>query len=87
MESASNGHEVGGGVTASRVDMREDWSKFLADLEANPPLPHAQRRLWTAEEDAFLIAARRNGATWEAICERIGCNPQTARKRLRLLEK
>jgi len=63
---------------------------FQAGAEKHAPFGWKRVEDWRVQyEDALMRhwAAYKRGETWEAICERIGCNRVTARKRLKKIEK
>ena len=66
------------------VTIRPEWAEFLDKLPGRPQIG-APSRVWTAEEDALLVAARDRGARWLDIAKVIGCAQDTARKRWREL--
>jgi hypothetical protein len=74
---------VGGGKTVARVKLRADWQEYLDSLPDKARVG-GKRKEWTAEEDAFLLAA--HGRDYmRNICKRIGVSRNTALKRYREL--
>ena len=71
---------MGGGASVRGVMLREDWQALIDDAQIGQ---HHNARLFTEEEDAFILAARNapKKLEWRIICARIGCNEATARKR------
>jgi hypothetical protein len=80
MEESPAGFTMGGGASVRSVTLREDWQALIDDAQVGQ---HHNARVFSEEEDAFILAAR-NAARkleWRVICAKIGCNEATARKR------
>lgn len=86
MARASDGHDVGGGVTATPVRLRAEWQALVNEARERGGDIGAPRRVFTAEEDTLIVEGRRAGLGWPRICRELRCNDDTARRRLRELE-
>lgn len=82
MARASDGYDVGGGVSVAPVKLRADWQAFLDSI---PNRVDPRARVWTPEEDAFLRAARAAGAPFAEVCDKLGVAQNTARRHMREL--
>lgn len=72
-------------INQPAVELRADWQAFL---DATPDNYYGQtkRRPFTAEEDRFILEARRRGRFWREIAEKLDCSESTAMKRFRELD-
>lgn len=89
METVAHGYafQRGDGSQAVEVPeiMPQEWREFLDSIPEGGLKGGAKERAWTDAEDRFLLEARKRGAYWRDICQRIGCNETTARSRYRKL--
>lgn len=84
MARAPAGHAMGGGTTYKSVKIRPEW-QWIIEEEKATDRAHFNARIWTEEENAFLLQSRELGISWNKICQAIGCNEGTARKQWRKL--
>ncbi len=71
---------VRGSQDYTSVKLPPEWQALIDNAQFNQ---HPNKRRWTEVEDAFIVGARMANprVEWSAICERLGCNETTARKR------
>lgn len=82
MARASDGHAVGGGVSATRVTLRAEWRAIIEEAQAQGSPMGAPRRMFTPEEDALILEGRAAGVTWAVLGKALRCHENTARRRL-----
>jgi hypothetical protein len=83
MATASYGSGGGSSPAVTRVTMPADFRAFLDALPEKRSNPNT--RVWADWEDAFLLEARKRGATWDEIIGKLKIGEKLARGRWREL--